>query len=106
MRVRARRDANHRDIVEGLRDAGCSVLDLSQLGHGVPDILVGSRGTNYLLEIKSLNERLKMSDGAARSLVRQQAWFTMWRGGEVRVVTSLSEALNAVGVRTAAIKAK
>lgn len=99
MRVRSRLDANHRAIVEGLRDMGCSVLDLSQLGSGIPDILVGVRGQDHLLEIKSLDANGRMSEGAKRSSARQMAWGSMWRGHPVRVVSTLGEALSAVGVR-------
>ena len=104
MRRLARKDKNHSAIVEALRYAGCSVLDLSQLGRGVPDILVGRNGSDQLVEIKSLDDRMKMSSGAERSLARQIAWSNMWRGKPVRIVSTASEALNAVGVLTAGIR--
>jgi Holliday junction resolvase len=52
MRLKARTDANQREIVEALRAIGCSVLVLSAVGKGCPDILVGYAGKNFLLEIK------------------------------------------------------
>jgi hypothetical protein len=43
--MRARRvDANHAQLSEAFRALGCAVLDLSQLGRGVPDLLVGVPG--------------------------------------------------------------
>lgn len=55
----ARKDKNHRTIAAALTDAGCTVVDLSQLGGGVPDLLVGATDNNtgvytwLLCEIKS-----------------------------------------------------
>ena len=86
-----------------MRDCGCSVLDLAQIGGGVPDLLVGYRGLNYLIELKSIDEKGKMSDGAQRSAVRQLAWATMWRGTPVKVVTDLLGALTAVGCKTGGV---
>ena len=49
-------DANHTQVVEALRSAGCVVDDLSAIGGGVPDLLVGymRRGERlfWLCEIK------------------------------------------------------
>lgn len=52
MRVRARRDANHTDIVGTFRACGASVMDTASLGKGVPDAVIGYRGHNVLVEIK------------------------------------------------------
>ena len=46
-------DANQAEIVADLRKVGASVLLLHEVGSGCPDILVGFRGTNYLIEIKT-----------------------------------------------------
>jgi len=91
MRRAARTDANQHEIVKGLRKTGCTVLDLSAVGCGCPDILVGRAGQNWLFEIK---------DGAkppsARKLtIPEQAFFAMWRGN-VQVVKSLDEAIDAI----------
>lgn len=91
--MRGRVDANQRAIVEALRACGCSVQVLSSVGRGCPDVLVGVKGRNILLEIK---------DGAqppsARGLTIDEArWHREWRG-QVTVVTSIDEALAAVGL--------
>ena len=52
MRRAARVDDNHAKIVASLRLVGCTVLDLSAVGQGCPDIMVGLAGVNYLIEIK------------------------------------------------------
>lgn len=94
----ARVDGNHAEIVRALRAAGCGVVDLSAVGGGVPDLLV--HGPAYpecrmaiLMEVK---------DGrrppSGRKLTKVQRDFhAQWKGGLV-VVTSVAEALAAVGV--------
>lgn len=52
MRIRARTDVNQASIVKGLRGIGASVAILAQIGNGIPDLLVGFRGKNFLFEIK------------------------------------------------------
>lgn len=99
MRFAARIDPNHADIVQALRAAGCTVLELKRAGKGVPDLLVGARGETYLLEVKAPG---RLSAGAKRSLERQQQWAGAWRGRPVAFVTSVDEALQAVGAVTGA----
>ena len=79
--------------MQALRAIGCTVYSLAEVGNGVPDLLVGYHGVNLLLEVK---------DGAkppsARKLTPdQQQFHATWRGQKV-VVTSVNEALAAVGV--------
>ena len=56
MRRAAKVDQNQVAIVAALRKIGASVLHLHQLGKGTPDILVGYRGRNVLLEVKMPDE--------------------------------------------------
>lgn len=49
----ARVDGNQRTIVDAFRALGCSVQSLASLGKGVPDLLVGIRGVNLLVEVKN-----------------------------------------------------
>ena len=87
----ARVDANHHVIVNALRQAGCTVTSLAAVGKGVPDLLVGIRGRNYLIEIKDgskpPSERKLTSD--------QIAWHEAWRG-TVRVVENEQQALEVI----------
>ena len=46
-------DKNQAEIAKTLRKMGCSVHSLHKVGQGVPDLLVGYRGHNYLVELKS-----------------------------------------------------
>lgn len=53
MRKRGRVDGNHAEIREAFRSVGASVCDLSAVGEGCPDLLVGFRTHLYLVEVKS-----------------------------------------------------
>lgn len=88
MRLKPRKDLNHTEIVAALRQVGCSVADTAALGHGFPDLVVGLRGKNYLLEVK---------DGSLppsqRKLTTDEANFhESWRG-KIFIVTSVEEAI-------------
>jgi len=94
MRSHPKIDANHTAIVKALRERGCSVQSLASVGKGCPDILVGLRKQNFLLEIK---------DGAKipskRTLTEhEQKFFDTWTG-QVAKVESVEEALAAVGLK-------
>jgi hypothetical protein len=83
---RARRvDANQREIVAALRAAGRTVEVLSDVGRGVPDLLVSVCGRNYLLEVKA---------GKAGLTQDEARWHAAWRG-QVAVVRTPQEAIEA-----------
>jgi hypothetical protein len=85
-------DDNQQLIVQALRQAGASVLHLHTIGRGCPDILVGWRGNNVLIEIKN-----GMQPPSHRKLTTQEAaWHQMWRG-KVATVATIHEALVAIG---------
>lgn len=91
MRRAARVDANQAAIVAALRKAGCSVLDLSGVGGGCPDILCGRRGKNLLIEIKDGTK-----SPSRRSLTGPESEFMRaWQGSAV-VITDVYAALDAV----------
>lgn len=92
MRRRARIDSNHREIVAALRDVGATVLDLSGVGNGAPDLLIGYRGCNLLLEVK------RPDSGPVKAGLRpeQAAWHQRW-AGHVTTVRTIADALAAVG---------
>ena len=89
-RPTARRvDANQQEIVDALCAVGCSVLDLSAVGRGCPDLAVSDRNGNLLLmEIKTEKGKLNK---------RQERWHREWKGSPPFVVRSVDEALRAVG---------
>jgi hypothetical protein len=80
-------DNNQAEIVEALRAAGASVTDLSRFGHGVPDLLIGFRGVNYLFEVKAVG---------AKFTLPEQRWFDEWRG-QSAVVRTVEQALYVIG---------
>lgn len=92
MRRAVKRDANQAPIVKALIEAGRAVLDLSGVGGGCPDILVGWGGHMLLIEIKNPEGRDKVDP-------KQVDWHRTWKGTPVVVVRSVEEALAATGVR-------
>lgn len=86
MRQAAKRDANESKIVSALEAVGCSVTRLSQ--KGVPDLLVGRQGVNYLLEVKEAKGTLTPD---------QRDFAAMWNG-RATIVRTVEEALEAVGL--------
>ena len=83
MRRAAKVDANQAAIVETLREAGASVQPLHMVGRGVPDLLVGFNGHNFLMEIK---------DGKGKLTSDESNWHSDWRG-RVVIVRTENEAL-------------
>ena len=81
----ARRDGNELEIVVALEAIGADVVKLDN-----PDLLVGFRGVNWLLEVKNPAGLNRVSDD-------QEQFMVDWRGGRVAVVRTADEALMAVG---------
>lgn len=91
---RKRKDENHASVVRHLVAVGATVTDLSDVGGGCPDLLVGFRRANYLLEIK---------DGSKSASRRKLTWdqvlyHSTWQG-QVCVVCDEKEALRAIGAK-------
>ena len=87
-RYAAKVDANQNTIVSGLRQIfgpDC-VFILSTVGSGMTDIIVGVRGQNILLEIKT--DRGKLTPD-------QQIFHKVWPG-QVDIVHTLEEALKVI----------
>jgi len=76
MRRAARTDANQAELVKALRKVGATVQPLHAVGSGCPDLLVGFRGVNYLIEVKdgekSPSQRVLTPD--------QVEWHHLWKG--------------------------
>ncbi len=88
MRRAAKTDDNQFAIVTSLRRMGYSVLILSGVGKGCPDICVGLNLTNWLFEIKD-DSKPKSRQALT---VDEKVFHSMWRG-QVNVVGSLDEIL-------------
>jgi Holliday junction resolvase len=83
MRLAAKVDTNHKDVVKALRKEDCTVVSTAAMGRGFPDAVVGISGQTFLVEIK---------DGAkppsARSLTSDQVDFICrWKGSPVVILT-------------------
>jgi len=94
MRHRPRTDGNQGVIVEALIAAGASVQILAGVGMGCPDLLVGFRGVNYLIEVKA---RIKPGTNADKYLTPDELkWHEYWKG-QVWTVGSVQGALELIG---------
>lgn len=58
MRRKAKVDTNQSDMVKALRFVGASVFVASHIGDGFPDLVVGWRGRNFLIEVKTATGKL------------------------------------------------
>jgi hypothetical protein len=90
-----RTDGNHAEIVAALRAIGASVLDIHDLGHGAPDLLVGFRAMNLLVEVKDGRKPL-----SHRKLTPdEKKFFDDWRG-PIYIVYSAADAVDVVNRMT------
>jgi Holliday junction resolvase len=88
MRKAAKTDRNQTEVVTALRQVGASVQSLAATGKGVPDLLVGYKGINYLMEVKDGNK----VPSAQKLSIDQEHWHSVWQG-TVHIVKSIDEAL-------------
>ncbi len=80
--MRHRTDTLQAAVIRELERAGWSVQSQSQVGHGVPDLLVATpEGETFLIEVKAPGRDLSE---------RQRRWKAQWQG-KVVVVHSLEE---------------
>lgn len=102
MRRAAKTDRNQIAIVSALRELGASVAPLHQVGGGIPDILVGFEGRNFLVEIKDGSK-----PRSAQKLTECQVRFHNNWLGQIAVVTSPEQAIallnlaDRIGIETA-----
>jgi hypothetical protein len=83
MRRAAKVDRNQAEIVAALRAVGATVQPLHAVGAGCPDLLVGFRGVNYLMEVKDWQ-----APASDRQLnARQVEWHGGWKGSVAKVET-------------------
>ena len=84
--MRAKRvDVNQKDIVNALKMFGATVVDLSSVGKGCPDLLMGFNNKTYLIEVKR--------DSKAKFTPQQLQFNELWRGGLVVRVETVQDAL-------------
>lgn len=86
------KDATQDGIRDALVAAGATVQDLSRIGTGVPDLLVGYAGRNYLIECKSPTG-VKHQTGLRAT---QAVWHFRWEG-QVAIASDADQALAIIG---------
>lgn len=91
MRKKARVDANQKEIVQQLRKLDISVLHTHQLGKGAPDLILGYRNENYLIELKD-GSKTKAQQKLTQDELEFQAKWT----GNYAVCNSLDEILKVI----------
>lgn len=90
----ARIDRNQPQIVAALREIGATVKHTHTLGHGFPDLIVGWRGQNYLLEVKDGEQ-----EPARRRLTQdEKRWHDEWNG-QVATVETVEQAYAVIGAQ-------
>ena len=91
MRKYGKRDGNHQQIVSELRDAGFGVRDTADLGDGFGDIIVGTRGRNWLFEIKDPSRPL-----SARKLTDEELKFHVSWPGQINIIETAEQAIKII----------
>ena len=81
-------DDNHKEVVTEVRRylPEATVRDLSGSGKGIPDLLIGWQGINFLFEIKDPEK-----PASARSLTEAQKVFHGEWQGQVKIAHSATE---------------
>lgn len=92
MRRIARTDANQPEIVKALRKVGATVAITAQAGAGFPDLVVGHRGKNYLMEVKDPNQKKLNQKLTADQMIFHEFW-----NGQIAVVKTAEEAIKLLG---------
>ena len=96
MRTAAKVDANQPEIVKALRTIpGCKVESIAAMGKGLPDLLIGWMGDNYLIELKDGDK-----PPSKRKLTPDEKRFHSKWTGQVAVCNDLAEVLAVLGIST------
>lgn len=91
MRRAAKTDRNQAEIVKAFRQIGANVQILSAVGKGCPDLLVGFRGVNVLVEVKD-GEKAPSDRKLTTDQVR---WHDSWPG-QVCIAEGIQDAVEKV----------
>lgn len=91
-----RTDANHKEIIVGLRKYPVlSVFSTHMVGKGFPDIVIGYKGINYLVEIK---------DGAKsksrKKLTEDEIKFHSSWNGQIIIAENIDDVLRLLNIIT------
>jgi len=86
-------DSNQKQIVTHLRQLGITVLHLHTVGKGCPDILLGYKNQNFLVELKDGNK----SASKKKLTEDEREFFLEWKG-QVNKCESLEDILKIIGL--------
>jgi rhamnose utilization protein RhaD (predicted bifunctional aldolase and dehydrogenase) len=81
-------DENQQQLVHTFIALGASVLNLSRVGQGCPDLLIGYKNKSVLVEIKK--------DSKSTFTEPQIKFMQNWRGGPVSRVDSVDAAIRLI----------
>ena len=99
--MKHRTDHNQGEIIKAFEALGCSVFDLSNVGCGLCDLLVGLVGINLLVEIKKPKgtgkAKIRTQFGVYKGKLTpaQTDFFKTWKG-QKSVITTQAEAIHLV----------
>lgn len=96
----ARKDANHSEIVNAFRQLGADLIDMSNMGAGVPDLLVWCQRAWHLVDVKNL----QTAYGRRGLNPRQKEWALEWKGGPVYLISSVEQAADLVNGKLDGLK--
>ena len=89
---RGNTDRNQAEAIAYIRSCGMSVQTLHSVGNGCPDLLVGWRSHDYLVEIKR-----RRDDGYVTQPTQcQRDWHAAWAGDPVIVAVSGKDAVEQI----------
>jgi len=90
MRKFGKIDSNQKQIVKRLREIpGVSIVSIASVGNGTPDIIVGYKNFNYLIELKS---------SSISKLTEQEIKFIKDWKGNVAVCYNFDQVLQVIGI--------
>ena len=83
-----RTDSNHKEIMQAFRSVGATVLDLSRVGMGCPDLLISHQGSQALVEVKA---------PGGKFTPQQKLFMTCWQA-PVHKIETVQEAVELVKI--------
>jgi len=88
-----KKDLNQKDIEIFLkRLPGITFCDLSGVGNGCPDLLVGYKRRNYLFEIKNPG----LPPSKRRLTIAEEHFHIVW-SGQINIVEHINDIINIIG---------
>lgn len=86
-------DRNHKEIIDKCRTLGLSVFSTHTIGKGFPDIVVGYKKKNYLIEIKDGEK-----SPSQRKLTKDEVIFFENWNGQVDIANNFDDVKKIIGI--------